>query len=396
MEPPAYIGSLEPSSPISWDKIEPPVLFLNPRISAKMRLLLIDKFAEFCLAQDLIGIASSGTTSVGGEAKIVVLSKQGFLDSAASVNRHLESDHRDTWLHLLPDFHVGGLAIWARASVSGARVFKPSNWKWDVSSLKDLIDGSGANLISLVPTQVYDLVQSRIKSPPDLRAAIVGGGSLHESVYFEARNLGWPILPSYGLTECSSQVATASLASLDNSEFPEDLFLLSHVEARVDSEGLLALRSGSLLEGCIQKDVQGGAWNWIDSKINGWFATEDRVKIGRGTLRFLGRRDDLIKILGELVSLNVLEARLHSLVQDFQLSQEVVLIASPQLRSGFEIVLVFLESDYTAAQVEQLVESFNRDLLPIQQVKRTHGVAKIPRTELGKILKPQLDVTVSN
>jgi hypothetical protein len=52
----------------------------------------MDKFAEFCLAKDLVGIASSGTTSVGGEAKIAVLSKRGFLDSAASVNRHLESE----------------------------------------------------------------------------------------------------------------------------------------------------------------------------------------------------------------------------------------------------------------------------------------------------------------
>ncbi|MBK8203996.1 MAG: hypothetical protein IPK68_17350 [Bdellovibrionales bacterium] len=113
-------------------------------------------------------------------------------------------------------------------------------------------------------------------------------------------------------------------------------------------------------------------------------------------MRFLGRRDDLVKILGELVSLNVLEGRLLSLVQVLHLSQEVVLIALPQPRSGFEIALVFLESDYTAAQVEQLVEAFNKDLLPIQQVKRTHGVAKMPRSELGKILRPQLDFTVSN
>lgn len=396
MEPPAFLGTLEPSSPISWDKTEPPVLFLNPRISTNMRLRLMDKFAETCLVKDLVGIASSGTTSTGGEVKIAVLSKQGFLASAASVNKHLESDHRDTWLHILPDFHVGGLAIWARAFVSGARVTKPSNWKWNVRYLKDLIEWSGASLISLVPTQVYDLIQSQIKSPPHLRAAIVGGGSLHDSVYFEARDLGWPILPSYGLTECSSQVATAGLASLDNSVFPEDLLLLSHVEARVDCDGLLELRSRSLLEGYFQTDVRGETWKWIDSKVDGWFKTEDRVKIGDGTLRFLSRRDDLVKILGELISLKDLEARLLSIVKGLHLSQEVVLIALPHPRSGYEIVIVFLESDYTAAQVEQLVEYFNKDLLPIQQVKRTHGVAKMPRSELGKILKLQIDFSVSN
>ena len=42
---------------------------------------------------------------------------------------------------------------------------------------------------------------------------MTGGGALDPSLYKQARDLGWPLLPSYGLTECGSQVATASLSS---------------------------------------------------------------------------------------------------------------------------------------------------------------------------------------
>src|SRR5207253_1068669 len=75
-------------------------------------------------------------------------------------------------------------------------------------------------LTSLVPTQVFDLVSANLTAPKNLRAAVIGGGALDPSLYLKARELGWALLPSYGLTECASQVATASLDSLGKKEFP--------------------------------------------------------------------------------------------------------------------------------------------------------------------------------
>ncbi len=70
-------------------------------------------------------------------------------------------------------------------------------------------------LTSLVPTQVHDLVQCALACPPSLRAVVVGGAELDPVLGERARELGWPVLQSYGMTEAASQVATASLASLD-------------------------------------------------------------------------------------------------------------------------------------------------------------------------------------
>ena len=36
-----------------------------------------------------------------------------------------------------------------------------------------------------------------------------GGGAVSDELYRDARALGWRVLPSYGMTECCSQVATA-------------------------------------------------------------------------------------------------------------------------------------------------------------------------------------------
>ena len=59
--------------------------------------------------------------------------KSALLASAEAVNKHLESDKRDTWVNPLPHFHVGGLGILARTYLSGAMLhdFKadcPGKW----------------------------------------------------------------------------------------------------------------------------------------------------------------------------------------------------------------------------------------------------------------------------
>src|SRR5688572_32857682 len=72
-----------------------------------------------------VWLATSGTS---GALKLTALSKKALLASAASVNRYLQSDSRDVWCCVLPTFHVGGLGIYARALLSGARVVSET---WD-------------------------------------------------------------------------------------------------------------------------------------------------------------------------------------------------------------------------------------------------------------------------
>ena len=84
-----------------------------------------------------IWIRSSGTTG-RGEVRWVALSKNAFLVSAQAVNKHLQVTPGDVWLRCLPEFHVGGLSIHARAFLGQNEIVVSASW--DILSFIDLIE----------------------------------------------------------------------------------------------------------------------------------------------------------------------------------------------------------------------------------------------------------------
>ena len=81
--------------------------------------------------------------------------------------------------------------------------------RWNPQAYADLMKSSGACWSSLVPTQVVDLVNLRLRAPSTAGCIIVGGGALDMETGRKARALGWPVVQSYGMTESGSQLATA-------------------------------------------------------------------------------------------------------------------------------------------------------------------------------------------
>src|SRR3954451_12248553 len=185
-------------------------LLLNPRMPAAERARLGR------IVPDLdahVFVATSGST---GDIKLVALSKRAILASAAAVNDRLEVTKRDVWAAVLPPFHVGGLGVYARCHLAGARAM---TMPWDPRAFAE----SEATIASLVPAQVHDLIAAGLTPSKALRAILVGGG------IFNIERGAWPTLPSYGMTECCSTIAI------------EDT-LLGHIEARHEDDGRLAFR----------------------------------------------------------------------------------------------------------------------------------------------------------
>jgi O-succinylbenzoic acid--CoA ligase len=341
---------------IDWTSAESHVL-LNPRMPQEEQVRLR------ALAVNLprhVWLATSGTS---GALKLTALSKEAMLASAAAVNRHLDSDARDVWYCVLPLFHVGGLGILTRAFLSGASVIRA---QWNAHELASNRD---VTLASLVPAQVSDLVQLQLTAPPQLRAIVVGGGALPQALYEAGRALGWPLLPSYGMTETCSQVATATLAS------PE-LVLLDHAEARTEEDGRLAFRSSSLLTAYATDS------GLIDPKTaGGWFITEDLGSLEGRFLHVEGRRGDFVKIGGESVDLARLDVLLASIA-----GPRAAVVAMPDARLGHVIHLA-IES---AADVDLIAAEFNARVHPFERARAVHQVASIPRSSLGKLLRKEL------
>jgi O-succinylbenzoic acid--CoA ligase len=315
-------------------------LLLNPRMPSAERTRLERMVPEL---DAHVFVATSGST---GDIKLVALSKRAILASAAAVNERLEVTSRDVWAAVLPFFHVGGLGVYARCHLAGARALP---MPWDPRAFAE----SEATIASLVPAQVQDLIAARLKPSPKLRAILVGGG------IFNVERGDWPALPSYGMTECCSTIAISDT-------------LLGHIEARRESDGRLAFRGASLFTGYATEQ------GLIDPKIDGWFISEDLGEVSGGRLRVFGRADDFVKIGGESVDLKRLDRILYELAGD-----DAAIVAVPDERLGHVIHL--------ATTIEPtFADAFNGRVHPFERIRAVHLVDAIPRSALGKLLRTKL------
>lgn len=346
---------------IDWSSDESHLL-LNPRMPAEERARLQRLFDAVSRFGGHVWLATSGTS---GSLKLVALSKDAVLASADAVNRHVGAAADDVWCCVLPMFHVGGLGIVARAARSRSSVV---TFDWDPRRFSS----GGFTLASLVPAQVDDLVRGAFRAPAGLRAVIVGGGAVHPRLYEGGRELGWPLLPSYGLTEAASQVATAL------PESPE-LRILDHLEARGEG-GRIVLRGASLLTGY-------GLWSesgeplFVDPKKDGWFDTGDEGQVAGGVLEVRGRGADFAKVGGESVDL----VRLDGVLDALGAGSGAVAVAFPDERLGEVIHLVV-----TDEVGEVVAGAFNARVHPFERARVVWMVEAIPRTVLGKVRRGEL------
>ncbi len=366
---------------IDWESSETHLL-LNPRMPEKERRRVEALAATAPPLPAHVWIATSGTS---GSLKLTALSKRAVLASAAAVNQHLAATADDVWCSVLPTFHVGGMGIRARAFLTGARV---TEMTWDAGEFARICETQRVTLSALVPAQLRDLVNARLHAADSLRAIVIGGGALDPKLYAEARQLGWPVLPSYGMTECCSQAATAGLASLASASFPE-LELLSHLQARSQSDGLLALRGSSLLTGyAVERE---GAAQFVDPKIDGWFITKDVGEViasgSRTLLRVEGRRGEFVKIGGESVDLSRLQQIVERIAGEMGLRSDAAVVALANERLGHVIHLAV-----AGEEGERIRERFNAEVLPFERARAIHRVASIPRTSLGKLIRARLEL----
>lgn len=303
---------------------------------------------------------SSGSSGV---QKWIALSKDALRWSAESVIEHLQITAEDVCALALPVHHVGGFGLVARCEFSGARLVEFSG-AWSPVSFRDFCDQQKVTLTSLVPTQVSDLVSQNLTAPASLREIIVGGGHFDSSLTERARSLGWPVIPSYGMTETASQIASG-----------DHLPLIEGWDARVVDD-LLEVKGEGLLSGIITKKENG--FHFDNPKSGGWFRTSDRVELHERNLTFISRADRRIKVLGELVDLDALEEFWAKLT-----GAEVAVIARPNDRRVHTLHLFYTGSGTTVA-------SKNAELPGPERLESWFHLPSLPRTELGKIDRLQM------
>ncbi len=223
---------------------------------------------------------TSGSTAA---PKLACHSLGNHLDSARASLQLLPLGPGNRWLLSLPLFHVGGLAILFRCFLSGAAVLLPP------------IGDLSATHASLVPTQLFRFLREGRK--PSFRTVLLGGAPITPSLCKEAREEGWNILPTYGMTEMSSQI------TLCGTPLPSCCIRLAE-----DKE--IFVRGKTLFQGYWEH--RSGLSLPCDKE--GWFATGDLGEwTEEGKLALLGRKDNLFISGGENIQPEEIEAALLAL-----------------------------------------------------------------------------------
>jgi O-succinylbenzoic acid--CoA ligase len=341
--------------------------------------------AERAAPRELPGLVyfrSSGST---GEPKWIGLGRRALLASAAAVNTHLQVDAASTWALALPLVHVGGFGVAARAWQAGCRLAVFGR-KWSAPGFVSWLSSAGASHLALVPTQVHDLVAAGAACPRGLRAVVVGGGALDPATGCAARDLGWPVLASYGMTEAGSQVATQRLELLDTPFSPQPLDILPCWDVRSGHDGRLELRGEALFDGWLVRE--GRDWSYRERRGD-WFVTSDTGDIAAGRLRLGGRADALVKILGELVDPLAVEAELRGAVGAALPPAALAVVAVPDVRTGMRLVLVH-GPELAAARLDPALAAYHAVCPGFRRIGAVVALPSMPTSPLGKPLRAEL------
>lgn len=310
-------------------------------------------------ARDHSILFTSGST---GDPKAVRLTWGNLEASAAASAELLSHDETDRWYSALPVYHVGGLSVLIRAARQRSAVYlEPTFDAARAASL--LVDGS-ATIGSVVSSMLRSILEVDPGPYRGVRALLVGGGSTPLELLTRAIEAGLPVLPTYGMTETASQIATRPLADalhpgLSAAPVPG-------ADIRIGATGVIEVAGPMVSPGYLGEP----------DRAVPWLRTSDIGSISDGRLTVLGRADDVIVSGGE----NVHPVEIERVLAEVEGVVDVVVVGAPHPRWGEEVVAV-VEGDVAPGALERHARYH---LAGYKIPKRWVLVGSMPRLSIGK------------
>jgi o-succinylbenzoate---CoA ligase len=289
-------------------------------------------------------VHTSGTT---GAPAPVHLTLENIQANALGTAVALGLDPGERWLCPLPLSHVGGLMVLLRSAIYGTTAVIGPAGRDDVT------------LASMVPTQLARLLDT--PPPPTLRAVLLGGAAADPALLTRARDAGWPVAPTYGLTQACSSVTIGEVGDVETSGRA-----LPGVDVSIAPDGEILVTGPT---------VAGG----------GTLRTGDLGRLdGRGRLIVTGRKADTIVSGGE----NVAPAEVEAVLREHPAVADAGVFARPHPEWGEAVTARVVLS---AAASEQELRAWAGDRLAGFKVPKTIEIAdELPRTASGKLLRREL------
>jgi O-succinylbenzoic acid--CoA ligase len=304
-------------------------------------------------------ITTSGSLTA---AKIVKLSFRNIVHHVHSFIQMIPITSQSLWLNCLPLEHIAGAIILYRCLLTNAAMLLDNHF--DEKQVWQDINEYPVSHISLVPLMLKRILDhAGLASPPaSLQYVLVGGDRISPALLKRAKQSGWPVYLSYGMTEACSTIALGKT--------PDKYQLLSGINKQFNSKGELLIKGPMVTSGYLVADSD----NTITLKDH-WLNTHDLVSCKGNFIQFSGRADSRIISGGETIDPQLVE----ELLSEFPGVSDVAVGKINHAEWGNSIVVI------VQGNAEQLKSWAVGHLQKKYRPRFYIETDVIPRNPLGKI-----------
>ena len=304
---------------------------------------------------DLV-VVTSGSTG-GGRA--VLLSAAAVRASARATLDRLGGP--GSWVLALPLSAIAGLQVYCRSLLAGAppAVLGPRE---HLAAALARLPRDTPRYTSLVPTQLRRFLAAEPDALLAFDAVLVGGAATDPALLARARDLGVPVVTTYGMTE------TAGGCVYDGRP-------LDGVGVRVTGDGVEL--SGPTLATGYRLDPAASAAAFTD----GWFRTRDAGTLSPdGRLTVTGRLDDVLITGGA----NVAPSAVESVLRDHPDVEDAVVFGRPDDDWGQRVVAAVVPTPGHRPDLALLRPWVAERLGTPAAPKELHLLVQLPLLHTGK------------
>ena len=313
------------------------------------------------------------TSGTGGRARGVALTGANVEASVRAASERLGLRATDRWLASLGVGHVGGLMLVLRAAANGASLV--TRGRFDPDEAAELVESGAVTHASLVPTmlrQLLDVIGDR--NAPAFRYALVGGAACPRALLDGAHAAGLPVALTYGMTETTSQAATAD-PGLVRCKPGTVGAPVEGLELRVGRGGEIRLCGPTVAVGYVGSELP-----LLDA--DGWLSTGDLGEVDdEGHLWITGRLSDRIVTGG--VSVDPVEV--EDVLRQHASVVEAVVVGVPDERWGEVVAAAVVRSSGAHPEPSELAELARARLSAAKVPRHWIFLAELPRSVNGKV-----------
>ncbi|WP_367996442.1 o-succinylbenzoate--CoA ligase [Haloferax volcanii] len=338
--------------------------------------------AGWSLSETMLLLFTSGTT---GTPKAVQLTMGNLLANAVAGAFRLGVSRDDRWLVTLSLHHMGGIGPILRGPLYGTTVVLREGF--DAGGAADDIGKYDVTGVSLVPTMLTRMLDSRGTLSDSLRVVLLGGAPAPDELVERCRNYSVPVHPTYGMTETASQVATATpreafddVGTVGRPLYFTDLRVVDEDGTPVEpgTPGELVV-SGPTVSPGYYRNPEATADAFSDAGLR---TGDIGYRDDDGLLYVLNRKDDRIITGGE----NVDPGEVAAVLRDHPDVDDATVLGVPDAEWGERVAALVVPADPENPPDDEDLDDFCRERLAGFKCPRLVATAdELPRTVSGTV-----------